>query len=193
MPTADTVQRCSWATGSQLERVYHDTEWGVPQHDDRRLFELITLEGAQAGLSWVTVLKKRENYHKLFDDFEIERIARYDKRKLDSLMKNPGIIRNRLKLESTISNARRVIEIQNKYGSFNDYIWRFTDGKPIVNCWKYAQDFPASTTLSDTMSKELKKRGFRFVGNTICYAFMQATGMVNDHVIDCFRYEECRV
>jgi len=191
MPTTETVQRCSWATGSELEQDYHDTEWGMPLHDDRKLFEFITLEGAQAGLSWVTILKKRENYRKLFDDFEVEKIARYNKRKLESLLKNPGIIRNRLKVESTISNARVVIEIQNEFGSFNDYIWQFTDGKPIVNRWKSAQDIPASTAISDAMSKVMKKRGFRFVGSTICYAFMQATGMVNDHTVDCFRYDEC--
>lgn len=191
MPVTESVQRCSWSTGSELEQNYHDTEWGVPLHDDTRLFEFVTLEGAQAGLSWVTVLKKRENYRKLFDGFEVEKVARYNKRKLESLLKNPGIIRNRLKVESTISNARAVIEIQIEFGSFNDYLWQFTDGKPIINRWKCAQDIPASTALSDTLSKELKKRGFRFVGSTICYAFMQATGMVNDHTVDCFRYDEC--
>ena len=187
----EALQRCSWANGSELERAYHDNEWGVPLHDDRKLFEFVTLEGAQAGLSWATILKKRENYRKLFNDFDVEKIARYNKRKIESLLKNPGIIRNRLKVESTVSNARAFIDIQNEYGSFDSYIWRFTDGKPIVNRWQSLQDIPASTELSDTLSKELKKRGFRFVGSTICYAFMQATGMVNDHTVDCFRYRQC--
>jgi len=186
-----TLKRCSWALGSELEQHYHDTEWGVALHDDRKFFEFITLEGAQAGLSWVTILKKRENYRKLFDDFGVEKIARYNKRKIETLLKNPGIIRNRLKVESTISNARAFIEIQHEFGSFNNYIWQFTDGTPIVNRWKSMRDVPASTEISEMMSKELKKRGFRFVGSTICYAFMQATGMVNDHTVDCFRYHQC--
>mgnify|MGYP001827788550 FL=1 len=185
------LKRCEWALGSELEQHYHDTEWGVALHDERKLFEFLTLEGAQAGLSWATILKKRENYRKLFDDFDVERIARYNKRKIEALLKNPGIIRNRLKIESTITNARAFIEIQHGFGSFNNYIWQFTDGKPIVNRWKSTQDVPASTEISDMMSKELKKRGFRFAGSTICYAFMQATGMVNDHTIDCFRYHQC--
>ena len=185
------LKRCKWALGSELEQHYHDTEWGVALHDERKLFEFLTLEGAQAGLSWATILKKRENYRKLFDDFDVERIARYNKRKIEALLKNPGIIRNRLKIESTITNARAFIEIQHGFGSFNNYIWQFTDGKPIVNRWKSTQDVPASTEISDMMSKELKKRGFRFAGSTICYAFMQATGMVNDHTIDCFRYHQC--
>ena len=187
----EALQRCSWANGSELEQAYHDNEWGVPLHDDRKLFEFVTLEGAQAGLSWATILKKRENYRKLFNDFDVEKIARYNKRKIESLLKNPGIIRNRLKVESTVSNARAFIDIQNEYGSFDSYIWRFTDGKPIINRWQSLQDIPASTELSDNLSKELKKRGFRFVGSTICYAFMQATGMVNDHTVDCFRYRQC--
>ena len=185
------LKRCKWALGSELEQHYHDTEWGVALHDERKLFEFLTLEGAQAGLSWATILKKRENYRKLFDDFDVERIARYNKRKIEALLKNPGIIRNRLKIESTITNARAFIKIQHGFGSFNNYIWQFTDGKPIVNRWKSTQDVPASTEISDMMSKELKKRGFRFAGSTICYAFMQATGMVNDHTIDCFRYHQC--
>jgi DNA-3-methyladenine glycosylase I len=187
----DSLKRCSWALGSPLERDYHDTEWGVPLHDDRGLFELITLEGAQAGLSWATVLNKRGNYRQLFDDFDVHQIARYNKRKVESLLKNPGIIRNRLKIEATISNARAFLEIQDEFGSFDNYIWQFTNGKPVINQWKKAQDVPASTELSDIMSKELKKRGFRFAGTTICYAFMQATGMVNDHTVDCFRYHQC--
>ena len=185
------LQRCSWARGSQIEQDYHDTEWGVPLHDDRGLFELITLEGAQAGLSWLTVLKKRHNYRNLFDNFDVNKIARYNQRKVASLLKNPGIIRNRLKIEATISNARAFLEIQDEFGSFDNYIWRFTNGKPVVNHWKKPQDVPASTDLSDTLSKDLKKRGFRFVGTTICYAFMQASGMVNDHTVDCFRYRQC--
>jgi DNA-3-methyladenine glycosylase I len=188
---AKMLKRCEWALGSELEQHYHDTEWGVALHDERKLFEFLTLEGAQAGLSWATILKKRENYRKLFDDFDVERIARYNKRKIEALLKNPGIIRNRLKIESTITNARAFIEIQHGFGSFNNYIWQFTDGKPIVNRWKSTQDVPASTEISDVMSKELKKRGFRFAGSTICYAFMQATGMVNDHTVDCFRYHQC--
>jgi len=188
---AKMLKRCEWALGSELEQDYHDTEWGVALHDDRKFFEFITLEGAQAGLSWATILKKRENYRKLFDDFDVERIARYNKRKIEALLKNPGIIRNRLKVESTISNARAFIEIQDEFGSFNNYIWQFTDGKPIVNRWKSTRDLPTSTEISDMMSKELKKSGFRFVGSTICYAFMQATGMVNDHTVDCFRYHQC--
>jgi DNA-3-methyladenine glycosylase I len=186
-----TVKRCDWALGSELEQQYHDREWGVALHDDRKLFEFITLEGAQAGLSWATILKKRENYRKLFDDFDVVKIARYNKRKIETLLKNPGIIRNRLKVESTISNARAFIEIQNEFSSFDNYIWQFTDGAPVVNHWKSLQDVPASTGISDMMSKELKKRGFRFVGSTICYAFMQATGMVNDHTVDCFRHHQC--
>jgi DNA-3-methyladenine glycosylase I len=188
---SDSIKRCSWAEGSPLEREYHDTEWGVPLHDDRGLFELITLEGAQAGLSWLTVLKKRDNYRHQFDNFDVNKIARYNKRKVTSLLKNPGIIRNRLKIEATISNARAFLEIQDEFSSFDNYIWRFTDGKPVINHWKKLQDVPASTELSDIMSKELKKRGFRFVGTTICYAFMQASGMVNDHTVDCFRYRQC--
>ncbi len=191
MPATKTLKRCSWALGSELEQNYHDREWGVPLHDDRKLFEFVTLEGAQAGLSWATILKKRDNYRKLFADFDVEKIARYNSRKIESLLKDPGIIRNRLKVESTITNARAFIEIQHELGSFDAYIWQFTDGKPVQNRWKTMQDIPASTEISELMSKELKKRGFRFVGSTICYAFMQATGMVNDHTIDCFRYHQC--
>ena len=191
LPATKALQRCAWALGSELEQNYHDNEWGVPLHDDRKFFEFITLEGAQAGLSWATILKKRENYRKLFADFDVEKIARYNKSKIQALLNNPGIIRNRLKVESTISNARAFIEIQHEFGSFDAYIWQFTDGKPMVNRWKTVQHIPASTEISDAMAKDLKKRGFRFVGSTICYAFMQATGMVNDHTVDCFRYHEC--
>ena len=183
-----TVTRCSWCEGSQLEIDYHDNEWGIPQHDDRVLFEFLTLEGAQAGLSWVTILNKRENYRKLFSQFDVEKIARYDKRKIESLLKNPGIVRNRLKVESTRSNARAFIAVQQAFGSFNDYIWQFVDGQPIINSWKHWQEVPAKTDISDILSKDLKKRGFRFVGSTICYALMQAIGMVNDHTIDCYRH-----
>jgi DNA-3-methyladenine glycosylase I len=187
----EALQRCGWANGSELEQTYHDEEWGVPLHDDRRLFEFVTLEGAQAGLSWVTILKKRENYRKLFSNFDVEKIARYDKRKLDALMNNPGIIRNRLKIESTVTNARAFMEIQQEFGSFDAYIWRFTDGKPVVNRWRSYEQVPARSEISDSMSRDLKKRGFKFAGSTICYAFMQATGMVNDHTTDCFRHREC--
>lgn len=191
MAVSTKLQRCSWALGSKLEQIYHDTEWGVPLHDDKKLFELITLEGAQAGLSWATVLNRRENYRMLFDDFEVEKIARYDNRKIESLLTNPGIIRNRLKVEATVSNARAFIALQNEFGSFDAFIWQFIDGKPIVNQWKDVENIPSHTPLSDRLSKQLKKRGFRFVGTTICYAFMQATGMVNDHIVDCFRYRQC--
>ena len=191
LPVNKVLQRCVWALGSELEQNYHDNEWGVPLHDDRIFFEFITLEGAQAGLSWATILKKRENYRKLFADFDVEKIARYNKSKIETLLNNPGIIRNRLKVESTISNARAFIDIQHEFGSFDAYIWQFTDGKPVLNRWKTVQHIPASTEISDTMAKHLKKRGFRFVGSTICYAFMQATGMVNDHTVDCFRYHQC--
>jgi len=183
------VKRCTWAT-TELSIPYHDTEWGVPLHDDRRLFEFLILEGAQAGLSWETILKKRENYRKAFDDFDPERIARYNAKKLDTLMADPGIIRNRLKVDSAVSNAKSFLQVRDEIGSFDKYIWSFVDGKARVNNWRGLGDVPASTPQSDAMSKDLKKRGFRFVGSTICYAFMQATGMVNDHAISCFRYRE---
>jgi DNA-3-methyladenine glycosylase I len=169
---------------------YHDAEWGVPLHDDRRLFEFLILEGAQAGLSWETILKKRESYRKAFDDFDAERIARYTAKKVEKLMADPGIIRNRLKIDSAVSNAKAFLEVQREAGSFDRYIWSFVDGKPRVNKWRGLGDVPATTPESDAMSKDLKKRGFRFVGSTICYAFMQATGMVNDHAVSCFRYRE---
>lgn len=181
-------KRCSWCLGSELEMRYHDKEWGRPLHDDQKLFEFLTLEGAQAGLSWVTILKKREHYRDAFDQFEIARVAKYNKRKVESLLKNPGIVRNRLKIESTVSNAKIALEVQQEYGSLDSYLWQFVDGKPRLNRWKKHQDIPANNEQSDLMSKTLKKRGFRFVGSTICYAFMQATGMVNDHSTDCFRY-----
>ncbi len=164
---------------------YHDKEWGVPVHDDRLLFEFITLEGAQAGLSWMTVLKKRRNYKKAFDNFDVKKIARYNKRKVESLLKNPGIIRNRLKVESTVNNATAFLEVQKEFGSFDAYIWKFVGGKPKINKWKKGTEIPAKTEESDAMGLELKKRGFKFVGSTICYAFMQAVGMVDDHTTDC--------
>jgi DNA-3-methyladenine glycosylase I len=176
--------RCHWAT-SPLMIEYHDKEWGVPVHDDRVLFEFLILEGAQAGLSWETILNKRENYRRAFDRFDANKIARYDGKKVRSLMADPGIVRNRLKIASTISNAKAFLHVQKEVGSFDRYIWQFVGGKPKINHWKAGQRLPASTAESDAMSKDLKKRGFRFVGSTICYAFMQATGMVNDHAADC--------
>jgi DNA-3-methyladenine glycosylase I len=178
--------RCHWAT-SPLMIEYHDKEWGVPVHDDRVLFEFLILEGAQAGLSWETILNKRENYRRAFDRFDAARIARYDGKKVRSLMADAGIVRNKLKIASTISNARAFLDVQKEFGNFDRYIWQFVGGKPKVNRWKSSQRLPARTPESDAMSKDLKKRGFRFVGSTICYAFMQATGMVDDHSADCTR------
>jgi len=183
------VTRCGWAR-SEPNISYHDAEWGVPLHDDRGLFEFLILEGAQAGLSWETILKKRDNYREAFDGFDAGRVARYTPKKVERLMANPGIVRNRLKIESAISNARVFLDVQKEAGSFDAYIWGFVGGKPRVNTVRGMGDVPASTSQSDAMSKDLKKRGFRFVGTTICYAFMQATGMVNDHAVDCFRYRE---
>ena len=183
------VTRCGWAR-SEPNISYHDAEWGVPLHDDRGLFEFLILEGAQAGLSWETILKKRDNYREAFDGFDAGRVARYTPKKVERLMANPGIVRNRLKIESAISNARVFLDVQKEAGSFDAYIWGFVGGKPRVNTVRGMGDVPASTSESDAMSKDLKKRGFRFVGTTICYAFMQATGMVNDHAVDCFRYRE---
>jgi DNA-3-methyladenine glycosylase I len=183
--------RCHWAT-NELNIPYHDEEWGVPLHDDRGLFELLILEGAQAGLSWDTVLMKRARYCEVFDGFDVEKVARYDKKKERELLKDPGLIRNRLKIASTISNAQAFLKVQEEFGSFDKYIWQFVGGKPKQNAWKTHKRLPAKTAESDAMSKDLKKRGFRFVGSTICYAFMQATGMVNDHLVSCFRYTESR-
>ncbi len=185
-PTERT--RCSWAT-NELSIRYHDEEWGKPIHDDRTLFEFLILEGAQAGLSWDTILKKRENYRAAFDNFDPQKIARYDRRKIQSLMHNPGIIRNRLKIASATKNAKAFLKVQDEFGSFDAYIWRFTAGSPIVNARRSMKQVPSRTPESDAMSKDLKKRGFSFVGTTICYAFMQAVGMVNDHLITCFRYD----
>ena len=181
--------RCHWAT-SELNIPYHDDEWGVPLHDDRALFELLVLEGAQAGLSWDTVLKKRVRYREVFDGFDVEKVARYDKKKVRELLKDAGIIRNKLKIAATISNAQAFLKVQKEFGSFDKYIYQFVGGKPKQNAWKTHNHLPAKTAESDAMSKDLQKRGFRFVGSTICYAFMQATGMVNDHLVECYRHGE---
>lgn len=192
MPENESVslklQRCGWARG-ELMIHYHDNEWGVPLHDDRRLFEFLILEGAQAGLSWETILNKRENYRAALDGFDAQRIATYDRRKIAQLLKNPGIVRNKLKIASVVKNAREFLRLQEEHGGFSNYIWQFVDGKPRVNRWRSASQVPASTVQSDAMSKALKKQGFGFVGSTICYAFMQATGMVNDHLVSCFRHD----
>jgi DNA-3-methyladenine glycosylase I len=183
--------RCGWVPlDDDLYVAYHDEEWGVPVHDDRLLFEMLTLEGAQAGLSWITVLRKRENYRNLFDGFDPEVVARYDDARVDALLADPGIVRNRLKVTSTFDNARSVLAIQDEFGSFDAFIWQFVGGQPVVPGWRSLSEVPAQTAESQAMSKALRKRGFRFVGPTICYAFMQATGMVNDHTVDCFRYRE---
>ena len=179
--------RCSWASGELMIR-YHDEEWGVPVHNDRTLFEFLILEGAQAGLSWSTILNKRENYRKAFDGFDPERVARYDRRKIDRLLLDPGIVRNKLKIASTIGNAKAFLQVQKEFGSFDRYIWQFVEGKPRVNSPKSMKQVPAQTSESDAMSKDLKARGFNFVGSTICYAFMQAVGLVNDHTVNCFRH-----
>lgn len=185
-------KRCEWCGDDPLYTAYHDDEWGVPIHDDRRLFEFLILEGAQAGLSWLTILKKRENYRKAFHGFDFERIARYSRRDVERLLADSGIVRNRLKIEAAIKNARGVIDIRQEYGSLSAYLWRYVDGTPMQNAWKCMADVPANTELSDAMSRDLKKRGFNFVGSTICYAFMQAVGMVNDHTTDCFRHKEVK-
>jgi DNA-3-methyladenine glycosylase I len=183
------VVRCHWAT-NDLSILYHDREWGVPQHNDRVLFEFLILEGAQAGLSWDTILKKRDNYRAAFNGFDPAKVARYDPRKVRALLRDEGIVRNRLKIESAIANARAFLEVQKEFGSFDRYVWQFVGGKPRVNCRRLGGKIPARTAESDAMSKDLKKRGFNFVGSTICYAFMQATGMVNDHAVECFRYRK---
>jgi DNA-3-methyladenine glycosylase I len=186
------MNRCDWSGTDPLYIQYHDEEWGVPVHDDRKLFEFLLLEGVQAGLSWLTVLRKRENYRAAFDGFDPEKIARYDDAKLSALMGNAGIIRNRLKINAAVTNAQAFLKVQEQFGSFDAYIWGFVDGKPIINHFRTMSEIPASTPLSDAISKDLKKRGFTFVGSTICYAHMQATGMVNDHIVSCFRYESLR-
>ena len=185
-------QRCTWCAGSELQTVYHDREWGVPVHDDRKLFEFLILEGAQAGLSWDTILKKRENYRRAFAGFDPRKVARFDRARRAALMKNPGIVRNRLKIESAVTNAQAFLAVQREFGSFDRYAWRFVGGKPLRKARRTMKDVPASTPESDAMSKDLKKRGFRFVGSTICYAFMQATGLVDDHLVTCFRYRRIR-
>jgi DNA-3-methyladenine glycosylase I len=184
--------RCGWAGTDPLYVAYHDTEWGIPVHDDRQLFEMLILEGAQAGLSWITILRKRDNYRKAFDGFHPERIAHYDAKKIRTLLGDAGIVRNRLKIASAVSNARAFLEVKKEFGSFDRYIWSFVGGKPLRNTRKSLTEIPARTAESDAMSKDLKKRGFRFVGSTICYAFMQAVGMVNDHTADCFRHGKRR-
>ncbi len=183
-------KRCGWVGTDPLYLEYHDREWGVPLRDDAQLFEMIILEGAQAGLSWITVLKKRENYRRAFDQFDASKIARYDGRKKRALLNDAGIIRNRLKIDATIGNARAFLDIVNEFGSFSDYLWDFVDGRPVVNRWRKVSEVPVSTKNSDALSKALKKRGFKVVGTTICYSFMQAVGMVNDHTRDCFRYPQ---
>ena len=184
--------RCSWGEGDELYEQYHDQEWGVPLYDDDKLFEFLILEGAQAGLSWITVLRKRESYREAFDGFDAEKIARYGERKKGLLLKNPGIIRNKLKVDSAIKNARAFLEFKEQDTGFTEFLWSFVDHKPLQNGYQSMQDVPATTGASEAMSKALKKQGFNFVGGTICYAFMQATGMVNDHVTSCYRHNECK-
>ena len=183
-------QRCFWVGNDPLYIEYHDTEWGVPVYEDDKLFEFLILETFQAGLSWITVLKKRENFRKALDDFNYQKIAKYDEEKYEELLQNEGIIRNKLKIKATITNAQLFIKVQEEFGSFSKYIWDFTNGKPITNKFEKKEEVPATTELSDAISKDLKKRGFKFVGSTVIYAHMQATGMVNDHTTDCFRYHE---
>ncbi|MCE9518403.1 MAG: DNA-3-methyladenine glycosylase I [Verrucomicrobia bacterium] len=182
---------CGWAQSHELNRVYHDEEWGVPVHDDRMLFEFLILEGAQAGLSWLTILKKRENYRRAFDEFDAAKVACYGDKKIAALLTDEGIVRNRLKVSAAVTNAKAFLKVQEEFGSFDRYIWRFVDGKPIINRWKSMKELPAKTKESDALSKDLLQRGFKFVGSTICYAHMQATGMVNDHTTDCWRWREC--
>ena len=183
-------KRCTWVGDDPLSIAYHDKEWGVPVHEDQKLFEFLILDAMQAGLSWMTVLKKRDNFRKAFDNFDAKKVSKYDTWKKNELLADKGIIRNRLKIEASIHNAKKFLEIQKEFGTFEAYIWRFTGGKTMKNSWKTLQEIPANTPESDAMSKDLISRGFKFVGSTICYAFMQAAGMVNDHSIDCFRYDE---
>ena len=186
------IKKCGWCIGNELYERYHDDEWGLPNYDDQQLFEFLLLEGAQAGLSWITILKKREGYRKAFDGFDAERIARYRPARINKLLQNSEIVRNRLKVESAVSNARLFLDIREQTGSFSDYVWQFVDHQPRQNRFRSMKQVPATTPTSDIMSKTMKKDGFRFVGSTICYAYMQATGMVNDHLVSCFRHEECR-
>lgn len=189
MPAVVT-RRCGWAGEAPLYVAYHDEEWGVPSHDDQRLFEMLILEGAQAGLSWITILNKREHYRRAFDQFDPEKVARYGEGKVSRLLNDPGIVRNRLKIAAAIGNARAFLDVRDAYGSFDAFVWQFVDGQPVVNHWKRLGDIPSHTPQSDAMSMALKKCGFRFVGPTICYAYMQAVGMVNDHIVSCFRHKE---
>jgi DNA-3-methyladenine glycosylase I len=185
-------ERCAWCGTDPLYVAYHDDEWGVPVHDDRHLFEMLVLEGAQAGLSWLTILRKRESYRKAFDGFDIEAVARYSEADVARLLADPGIVRNRLKVASAIRNARRVLDLQDKHGSLDAFLWRYVDGDPVQNTWRSLAEIPVSTAQSDRMSRDLKRLGLNFVGSTICYAFMQSVGMVNDHVVGCFRHAEIR-
>lgn len=182
-------KRCHWVTDDPLYIDYHDNEWGIPCYDDQRLFEMLILEGAQAGLSWLTILKKREGYRKAFAQFEAKKIARFSEKKIETLLQNPAIVRNRLKVNAAVNNARAYLVVQKEYGSFADYIWQFIGGQPRINRWKKFENIPVNTTESENMSQDLKKRGFKFVGSTICYAYMQSVGMVNDHTTDCYRYK----
>lgn len=186
------LTRCAWVTDDPDYIAYHDEEWGVPLHDDQRLFEFLVLEGAQAGLSWLTILKKRGHYRRALDNFDPARVARYDQARLAALMQNPGIVRNRRKLEATVANARAFLAVQEAYGSFDRYIWQFVDGRPRQNQWRSIAEVPTATPISEAMSRDLKKRGFKFVGPVICYALMEAVGLVNDHTVDCFRHAEVR-
>jgi DNA-3-methyladenine glycosylase I len=191
MPDPANKKRCRWATG-ELNGLYHDEEWGVPVHDDRRLFEFLILEGAQAGLSWITILKKRAAYRKAFSQFDPRKVARFDEAKTAALLLNEGIVRNRLKIASAVTNAQAFLAVQKEFGSFDGYVWRFVDGKPVQNCRGAGDALPARTAQSDAISKDLARRGFKFVGSTICYAFMQAVGLVNDHDVECFRHSACQ-
>lgn len=186
------LMRCIWAGDDPLYQQYHDEEWGVPSYDDQHLFEMLILEGAQAGLSWITILKKRQNYRQAFDNFDAKKMARYSEKKIEKLLQNPGIVRNRLKVNAAVTNAKCYLSVEKEFGSFSDYIWQFVGGRPMVNKWRKHEDIPVTTAESDAMSKDLKKRGFKFVGSTICYAYMQAVGMVDDHVVGCFRHEKGR-
>ena len=185
-------KRCPWCEGNEVYMKYHDQEWGVPVHDDRTHFEFLVLEGAQAGLSWLTILRKRENFRRAYDQFDPRIVAGYDKRKIDELLRNEGIIRNRRKIEASIENARKFLELKEEFGSYDRYIWRFVDGRPLINRWKELSEIPSKTLLSDRVSKDLIQRGFRFVGSTIIYSYLQAVGLINDHLVSCFRYEKLR-
>ncbi len=188
-PMSKPLPRCAWAERTELERRYHDTEWGVPEHDDRRLFEFLLLEGAQAGLSWVTVLRKREAYREAFAEFDPEQVACFDEARMENLLGNAGLIRNRLKIRSAVNNARAFLRVQEVFGSFDEYLWRFVDGCPVTQVWQTLGDLPPKSPISDRLSRDLKGRGFTFVGSVICYSYMQAVGMVNDHIAGCFRVE----